>query len=162
MPKVQTKLFRRPEDAKKAIQELKAKGFKAEEIGVVTGEKGAKEVGDSVKPVAEVGSVTAMGHAASLSSKGGNDLAKSLGEFWEASEETVNYYRHAISLGGIVVSVHADDARADKAREILRAAAAHPRKKVPLQEISPGFLKASRMSSTNPIDAPMSGDFRRY
>jgi hypothetical protein len=35
MPKVQTKLFRKPEDAQKAISELKAKGFKAEEMGIV-------------------------------------------------------------------------------------------------------------------------------
>jgi hypothetical protein len=160
MPKVQTKLFRKPEDAKKAISELKAKGFKAEEIGIVTSGKGKNEMGD-VKPAADVGSVTAMGHASSLS-KAGSDLIKALGEFWGVPEETVNYYQHVISLGGIVVSVHADDAHAEKAHEVLRAAAAHPRKKMPLQEISPGFLKASRMSSTNPIDAPMSGDFRRY
>jgi hypothetical protein len=160
MPKVQTKLFRRPEDAKKAISELKAKGFKAEEIGIVTSGKGKKEMGD-VKPVADVGPVTAMGHAASLS-QAGSDLAKALGEFWSVPEDTVNYYQRAVSLGGIVVSVHADDAHAEKAHEVLRAAAAHARKKMPLQEISPGFLKASRMSSTNPIDAPMSGDFRRY
>ena len=160
MPKVQTKLFRKPEDAKKAISELKAKGFKAEEIGIVTSGKGKKEMGD-VKPAADVGSVTAMGHASSLS-KAGSDLAKALSEFWSVPEDTVNYYQHVISLGGIVVSVHADDAHAEKAHEVLRAAAAHARKKMPLQEISPGFLKASRMSSTNPIDAPMSGDFRRY
>jgi hypothetical protein len=160
MPKVQTKLFRRPEDAKKAISELKAKGFKAEEIGIVTSGKGKKEMGD-VKPVADVGPVTAMGHAASLS-QAGSDLAKALSEFWSVPEDTVNYYQRAVSLGGIVVSVHADDAHAEKAHEVLRAAAAHARKKMPLQEISPGFLKASRMSCTNPIDAPMSGDFRRY
>jgi hypothetical protein len=160
MPKVQTKLFRKPEDARKAISELKAKGFKAEEIGIVTSGKGKKEMSD-VNPVADVGSVTAMGHATSLS-KAGSDLAKALSEFWSVPEDTVNYYQHVISLGGIVVSVHADDAHAEKAHEVLRAAAAHPRKKMPLQEISPGFLKASRMSSTNPMDAPMSGDFRRY
>jgi hypothetical protein len=160
MPKVQTKLFRRPEDAKKAISELKAKGFKAEEIGIVTSGKGKKEMGD-VKPVADVGPVTAMGHATSLS-HAGSDLAKALGEFWSVPEDTVNYYQRAVCLGGIVVSVHADEAHAEKAHEVLRTATAHPRKKSPLQEISPGFLKASRMSCTNPIDAPMSGDFRRY
>ena len=160
MPKVQTKLFRRPEDAKKAIHELKAKGIKAEEIGIITSGKGVKEIGDSLKPSAAVGSMTAMGHATSL--KEGSDMAKALGEFWGVPEDTVNYYQHVVSLGGIVVSIHADDAHAEKVHEVLRAATAHPRKKSPLQEISPGFLKASRMSSTNPIDAPMSGDFRRY
>jgi hypothetical protein len=147
MAKVQTKLFRRP--------------FKAEEIGVITSGKGKKEMADSLKPTADVNSVTAMGHASSLS-KAGDDLAKALAEFWSVPDETANYYRHGVSLGGIVVSVHADDAQAQKAHEILRDASAHPRKKTPLQQISPGFLKASRMSCTNPIDAPMSGDFRRY
>ena len=161
MPKVQTKLFRKPEEAKKAIHELKAKGFKAEEIGIVTSGRGKKEMGDSLKPEADVNSIAAMGHATSLA-KAGSDLAKALGEFWGVPEDTVSYYQRAVSLGGVVVSVHADDAQAEKAHEILRAATAHARKKMPLQEISPGFLKASRMSSTNPIDAPMSGDFRRY
>jgi len=161
MAKVQAKLFRKPEEAKKAINELKAKGIKVEEIGIITSGKGKKEMGDSIKPAADIDSVTAMGHATSLS-KAGSDLAKALGEFWGVPEDTVNYYQRAIALGGIVVSVHADDAQAEKAHEILRAAAAHARKKMPLEEISPGFLKASRMSSTNPIDAPMSGDFRRY
>jgi len=161
MAKVQAKLFRKPEEAKKAINELKAKGIKVEEIGIITSGKGKKEMGDSIKPAADIDSVTAMGHATSLS-KAGSDLSKALGEFWGVPEDTVNYYQRAIALGGIVVSVHADDAQAEKAHEILRAAAAHARKKMPLQEISPGFLKASRMSSTNPIDAPMSGDFRRY
>jgi len=127
MPKVQTKLFRRPEDAKKAISELKAKGFKAEEIGIVTSGKGKKEMGD-VKPVADVGPVTAMGHAASLS-QAGSDLAKALSEFWSVPEDTVNYYQRAVSLGGIVVSVHADEAHAEKAHEVLRTATAHARKK---------------------------------
>ena len=161
MAKVQTKLFRRPEDAKKAISELKAKGFKAEDIGIITNVKGKKELGENIKPAAEVGSVTAMGHATSLS-KAGEDMAKALAELWSVPADTVSYYQRAISLGGIVVSVQVDDAQAEKAHEILRAASAHPRKKMPLQQISPGFLKASRMSCTNPIDAPMSGDFRRY
>src|SRR4030042_6974325 len=149
MPKVQTKLFRKPEDAKKAIHNLKEKGIKAEEIGVLTSGKGKTEMGDSIKPVAEVGSMTTMGHATAVS-KAGSDLGKSLAEFWGVPEDTVNYYQRGISLGGIVVSVHADAAHAEKALEVLRAASAHPRKKAPLQEISPGFLKASRMSATTP------------
>ncbi len=160
MAKVLTKLFRRPEDAQKAIHELKAKGINEREIGIVTSGKGKKEMGHSLKPAEDIDSVTAMGHATSLSKVG--DISKALGEFWGVPEDTVSYYQRAIALGGIVVSVHADDVQAKEAHEVLRAATAHARKKMPLQEISPGFLKASRMSCTNPIDAPMSGDFRRY
>jgi hypothetical protein len=161
MPKVETKLYRKPEEAKKAIHDLKAKGFKPEEIGVVTSEKRRQDLAESIKPAADVGSVLAMGAATSLA-KAGSDLSKALSELWGAPEEAVNYYKHSIDLGGIVVSVHVDEAKAAQARQILRAAAEPVAKKRPLSTISPGFLKASRMSSTNPIDAPMSGDFRRY
>ena len=161
MPKIETKLYRKPEEAKKAISDLKAKGFKPEEIGVVTSEKRKQELAESIKPAADVGSVLAMGAATSIS-KAGSDLGKALSELWGVPEDTVNYYQHSVVLGGIVVSVHTDDAKAAQARQLLRAAAGPAAKKTPLQQISPGFLKASRMSSTNPIDAPMSGDFRRY
>jgi len=161
MPKIETKLYRKPEEAKKAINDLKAKGFKPEEIGVVTSEKRKKDLAESIKPAAEVGQVLAMGAATSIS-KAGSDLSKALSELWGAPEDTVNYYQHSVALGGIVVSVNADDAKAAEARQILRAAAGPVSKKTTLSTISPGFLKASRMSSTNPIDAPMSGDFRRY
>ena len=58
-------------------------------------------------------------------------------------------------------SVKADEAKLEDAKQVLRA--------VPVCSCgdricgtSPGFQVASRMSATNPIDAPMSGDFRRY
>jgi hypothetical protein len=161
MPKVETKLYRKPEEAKKAINDLKAKGFKPEEIGVIASEKRKKELAESIKPAADIGSVLAMGAATSIS-KAGSDLGKALTELWGAPEETVSYYQHSIDLGGIVVSVQVDEAKVAQARQILRAAAEPVSKKTTLSTISPGFIKAGRMSSTNPIDAPMSGDFRRY
>lgn len=161
MPKVETKLYRKPEEAKKAIDDLKAKGFKPEEIGVVTNENRKKDLGDSIKPAVVVNSVVALGAATSIS-KAGSDLSKALTELWGIPEETTSYYQRGIALGGVVVSVHAEDAKAAQARQILRAAAGRVAKKTALAQISPGFLKASRMSATNPIDAPMSGDFRRY
>ena len=139
MAKVATKLFREPGEAKEAISELKAKGFKADEIGIFTSAERAKELGADIKPVSDVGELTEMG----------------------VPEETVNYYRFGITSGGIVVSVQADEGRVAQAQELLRAS--------PISSLgdricgtSPGFQAASRMSATNPIDAPMSGDFRRY
>jgi len=161
MPKIETKLYRKPEEAKKAINDLKAKGFKPEEIGVVTSEKRKKELAESLKPAADVGQVLAMGAATHIS-KAGSDLGKALAELWGVPEDTVNYYQHSVVLGGIVVSVQVDEAKAAQARQVLRAAAGPAAKKTTLSTVSPGFLKASRMSATNPIDAPMSGDFRRY
>jgi len=139
MAKVAVKLFREPGEAKEAIGELKAKGFKKEEIVVLTSAERAKDLGGDIKPVSDVGKLTEIG----------------------VPEETVNYYQFGITSGGIVVSVQADESRVAQAQELLRA--------VPICSCedricgtSPGFQAASRMSATNPIDAPMSGDFRRY
>ena len=139
MAKVAAKLFREPGEAKEAIGELKAKGFKKEEIVVLTSAERAKDLGGDIKPVSDVGKLTEIG----------------------VPEETVNYYQFGITSGGIVVSVQADESRVAQAQELLRA--------VPICSCedricgtSPGFQAASRMSATNPIDAPMSGDFRRY
>jgi hypothetical protein len=161
MPKVETKLYRKPEEAKKAIDDLKAKGFKPEEIGAITSEHRKNYLGDSINPTVVVDSVVAMGAAAAISKAGAN-LVKALTELWGIPEETATYYQRGVALGGILVSVHVEDAKAAQARQILRAAAGPVAKKMPLAQISPGFLKASRMTATNPIDAPMSGDFRRY
>lgn len=139
MPKVATKLFREPGEAKTAISELKAAGFKASEIRLITSAKRAKELDADVKPVTDAGELTDLG----------------------IPEETVDYYQYAISSGGIVISVHAEEDRVARAQELLRT--------LPIcscddsmYSTSPGFNAASRMSATNPIDAPMSGDFRRY
>ncbi len=139
MAKVAAKLFREPGEAKEAISGLKAKGFKEEEIVVVTSAERAKDLGTDIKPASDVSKLTEMG----------------------VPEETVNYYQFGIASGGIVVSVQADEGRVAQAQELLRA--------VPIcsgedrvQGTSPGFQAGSRMSATNPIDAPMSGDFRRY
>ena len=139
MPRVATKLFREPGEAEQAVSELKAKGYKAEEIVVITNEPRARELGADIKPLSDVSKLTEMG----------------------VPEATVKYYDYGVSAGGIVVSVQADEARVAKAQELLRA--------VPVCSCddrvcgtSPGFQSASRMSATNPIDAPMSGDFRRY
>ena len=139
MPKVVTKLFREPVEAEQAVNELKAKGYKAEEIVVITSEPRARELGSDIKPLSDANKLTEMG----------------------VPEATVKYYDYSISAGGIIVGVQADEARADQAQELLRT--------IPVCSIgdrihgtSPGFQAASRMSATNPVDAPMSGDFRRY
>lgn len=139
MPKIATKLFREPDEAKEAVGQLKAKGFKAEEIVVLASAERSKSLGPDIKPMSDPGKLAEMG----------------------VPEHTVNYYRYSIPSGGIVVSVQADEGRVADAQEVLRA--------VPvcgcgdrICGTSPGFQVASRMSATNPIDAPMSGDFRRY
>jgi hypothetical protein len=139
MAKVATKLFRELEEAKHAVGDLKAKGYKAEEIGVIANEKRGKELGADIKAVSDVGKLAKLG----------------------IPEETVNYYQYGVAAGGIVVSVQADESRIAAAQEVLRGATCACESSS-LCDVSPGFLKAGRMSATNPLDAQMSGEFRKY
>lgn len=139
MPRVATKLFREPEEAKKAIDELKANGYKADEVLVVASAERSKKLGSDFKTESDVGKLAEIG----------------------VPEATVNYFKHGVAAGGVVVGVQADEARVAQAQQLLRT--------VPVCSCdsricgtSPGFQHASRMTATNPIDAPMSGDFRRY
>jgi len=161
MTKVVAKLFREPEEARKAIKDLLAAGYSEREIGVLACGRRKDELEANIKPAADVGQLTAMGVAAKISSASDN-LKGALAELWGVSGETVDYYQFGISSGGIVVSVHVEEARAAKARQVLRQATKSPREKLSMQVKSPGFLAASRMSVTNPVDALMSGDFRKY
>ena len=139
MPKVASKLFREPSEAKAAVDQLKAKGFKAEDIVVVANAKRAKELGAGVKAVPDTAKLAAMG----------------------VPEDTISYYQYSMSSGAIVVGVQAaDENHAAQAQQLLRKVA-HREKTKPCAT-SPGFGLSGRMSATNPIDAPMSGDFRRY
>ena len=98
---------------------------------------------------------TALGEA--------TELATALAELWDIPEETLSYYQSSLSLGGILVSVYAEEARLEGARQLLRKAGVRPlAERSPMWASSPGFTTASKMSETNPIDAPMSGDFRKY
>ncbi|UCC60024.1 MAG: hypothetical protein JSW38_05455 [Dehalococcoidia bacterium] len=139
MAKVATKLFREPKEATIALDELKSKGFKADEIVVVASAERSKDLGADIKPVGDVAKLAGMG----------------------VSEATVSYYDYIISSGGIVVGVQADESRIAQAQEVLRGV-------TPCTcddktcDSSPGFMAASRMTATNPMDASMSGEFRRY
>ncbi len=138
MPNVATKLFREPLEAKRAVDDLKSKGFKDDDIMVVASDQRAKAI-EGVKAQTDADKLAEMG----------------------VIQETIDYYKYSLPSGGIVVAVKADEAKLDEAKKVLRS--------VPVCSCgdricgtSPGFQVASRMSATNPIDAPMSGDFRRY
>jgi len=162
MPKVVTKLFREPDRAEKALNELKAKGYQAKEIGVVASQD--KAVASGVSPVAnsslaDAGAVVLAGAVAGVAKE--KDPVAALAALWGISEETLNYYKIGVFLGGVVVSVHAEEKKAEKARELLRAVEAEGERCL-VWTPSPGFLQAERMSATNPVDAKMTGDFRKY
>jgi len=135
------KLFRDPLVAARAAEELKSKGLKAEEIGILVrdGEK-AKKLGTKVTK--EIGAA----------------LTK-----LDLPEDTVRYYEFGASVGGVLISVQTDEARLPQAREVLRGTdlgAAQARGE--MWASSPAFPAAGRMTATDPIDAKMTGDFRKY
>jgi len=139
MPKVATKLFREAGEVKQAVSALKDKGFKAEEIEVLANKERGKELGSDVKSTTDAGGLAKLG----------------------VPDETVDYYKFSIESGGIVVSVQADEGRIAQAQQVLRAAPVCSCEDI-ICGASPGFQAGGRMTATNPLDASMSGEFRRY
>ena len=135
------KLFRDPLSAAKATEELKSKGFKAEEIGIL---------------------VSDVDKAKKLGTKATDKIGTALTKL-DLPEDTIRYYEFGASVGGVLISVEADESRLSKAQEILREAAIKDApKKGEMWASSPAFPAAGRMTATDPIDAKMTGDFRKY
>lgn len=90
------------------------------------------------------------------------DIEKELAETG-LPEQALDYYRMGVEVGGRVVKVSVDDAKVPEVNKVLLAAGHDRLVDRPAQWFtSPGFAKAPRMSATNPIDATMTGDFRKY
>jgi hypothetical protein len=168
MAKATVKLFRDPLNAERAVEELAAKGFKGDGISVLVRdkEKATKLVLTETAKVIlpETGATLAMGAIANALAKAGSEEAMpTLTSFLGISEEAAKYYDFGISVGSVLISVHADEARLPQAQEILRTADALA---APAEgktwATSPGFALAGRMTGTDPIDAKMTGDFRKY
>ena len=170
MAKAAVKLFKDPLNAEKAAAELKAKGFKAAEIGILVRDQ-AKAAKFTSAKTAEVtlpqaGTTLALGAmAAALATTAASaeEAVATLADLLGLPEEAVKYYEFGLTAGGILISVHADEARLPQAQEILRSAdTLVAAAKGEMWGSSPGFASAGRMTETNPIDAKMTGDFRRY
>ena len=171
MAKTVVRLFKDPQQAEKALADLKAAGYKAEDIGILTASISAakKLAGDASIVVdlklPEVGPVYAIGPLATvlsevITAKGDSEAA--LAATLSIPEEAVKYHEFGVAMGDVLVSVRTDEGRLPQAQEILRSAGAETIESGAQWSKSPGFAAASRMTQTNPIDAPMSGDFRRY
>jgi len=167
MAKAITKLFRDPKDAEKAFKELLKCGFDARDIGILMLQgEGFRRLQSALKGIAsertslpDIGTVIGIGPIASAiqQSDPGNALIQAL----NITPEAYEYYRFGILVGGILVSVHDSEERLIKAQAVLRASVPKP-KVMETGARSPGFAVADRMNATNPMDAPMSGDFRKY
>ncbi len=171
MAKTVVRLFKDHQQAEKAVADLKATGYKAEDIGILTASlSAAKKLAGNATiardiALAEAGAVCAAGPVAEVlnevtAAKGDGEAA--LAATLNIPEEAVKYYEFGIAMGGVLISVHVEEGRSAKAQEILRSAGADSVERADRWSKSPGFAAASRMTQTNPIDAPMSGDFRRY
>jgi hypothetical protein len=172
MAKPVAKLFRDAPSAQRALGQLISQGYKAEEIGLLAREKedvsclSTQAASTARAALPQTGDTIATGPIANALSEAGpkaagDELATALTKVLGISQEAYDYYTFGISVGGVLVSVHTGEDRLSPARGILRSAESVP----PREEAganSPGFALAARMTATNPIDAKMSGDFRRY
>lgn len=142
MSKSAVKLFRDPLRAAKAAEDLKSNGFKGQEIGIVVSSgESAEKLGATVT----------------------KDVTAALSDLSDRSEEAIKYYEAGLEVGGVLINVKADEARLAKAQEILKSAdVGDSPKRFEMWSSSPAFPAAEKMSATNPIDAKMSGDFRKY
>jgi len=166
MAKTIVKLFRDPKIAEKAIGDLIKHGFLATEIGTIS-QKGKadylhllfKETAREHTSLPETGDVVATGPLAAVVRQA--DPGAALIETLNITPEAYDYYRFGILSGGILISVHDSEQRLKKAASVLRSAIPKPIM-METGAKSPGFATADRMNATNPIDAPLSGDFRKY
>lgn len=170
MTKPVVKFFRDPSQAEKALSELKKHGFKLAELGILLSEKSnvetfiksAHSVSKGVT-IGEFGNLIATGPASdALAKVKDGDSAAALAELWGTSEDVVKYYGLGVFIGGVVISVHADASRQAKAKELIRVTSLERIRRTPAQANTPGFAQTERMSATNPVDAAMTGDFRKY
>lgn len=173
MAKRAIKLFRDAAKAEKAARELMARGYTAEEISILMKDKAVAERFSAGNGPARaevdipgVGPTVALGPLAGVLGQAGGSadaVVAALMQELGISPDIYPYYEFGLSLGGIMVSVHAEKERLAEARQVMREIDAETDKeRPPIWSHSPGFSKSQRMVETNPVDAKLSGDFRRY
>jgi hypothetical protein len=161
MGKAVVKLYRDLPRARKAVQQLLSSGFAPQEVSLVAGPQ------DLVQ-IAEVGGVptvqaTMSGKAVAVSGPLSQELKdgsveQALLEALGVAEDGMGYYQFGVITGGVMVAVTGDEQKLAGARHALREAETMVAEKAQ----SPGFEQAPRMTGTDPVDAKMTGDFRRY
>jgi len=160
------RLFRSPDSVDKALGVLKDKGF-SKEVAVVlrpmeqNRRLASKLTGSSQSDIGGLGQVLSTGPVSAPLKDAKEDLAALLSRELGIPAEQGKYYEFALRIGGILLAVYTDESKASLARLALKSAETLA-KEPAVSAKSPGFVKAARMVDTNPVDAPMSGDFRRY
>lgn len=165
------KFFRNTEHAQNALKELTAHGYKPEEIGVLTRDRPGAEAfvagkGPVVRDVmvTNIGPVLATGPLAeALKTVSNGDAGEVLAKVAELPEGRIGFYQFGLATGGVLISVHAEGKRAEEARTLLRQLETATIGTTGQTWVNcPSFVGGNRMTETNPRDAEMTGDFRRY
>lgn len=159
MGKATVKLYRDPEAAIKAIKALRQQGYSLEEIGLIAAPVNTtliEELKGGVSLTSPQGAMVAAGAAAKAINS--QDPEQGLREALDIPADIFGYYRFGVAMGGVLVSVQASEERLGRAAGILRQAAGLGVEKT----TCPGFDRAARMTESDPVDAKMTGDFRRY
>lgn len=171
MSKAPVKFFRNTEHAQNALKELRAHGYKPEEIGVLTRDRPGAEVfvagkGPVVRDVlvTNIGPVLATGPLAEvLKAVCNGDAGDVLAQIADLPEGRIGFYQFGLAMGGVLISVHATGKRAEDAKVLLRRLETAAVGTTGQTWVNcPGFEGGDRMTETNPRDAEMTGDFRRY
>ncbi|MFO8009836.1 MAG: hypothetical protein R6U89_03380 [Dehalococcoidia bacterium] len=106
-----------------------------------------------------VSELKSRGYEAKVIDQGGENELEGL----DLPEQALNYYKIGLAVGGKIVRVDADEQKAEEVNKVLISAGFEELTERPAQwASSPGFTRAPRMAGTNPIDAAMTGDFRKY
>ncbi len=163
MVKKVARLYKDPGTALKVVEALKASGFSDSEVGLLMRGNGQSSPDGATRlALPEIGDGIASGYIAAALSQGGakeEELDKALAGALGVSADVLDYYKFGVAVGNVLVSVQADEDKLAKAKQVLRQADTMLQSS---KARAQGFTLASRMTATNPVDAPMSGDFRRY
>jgi hypothetical protein len=161
MGKAVVKLYRDLPRARKALQQLLGSGFAPQELSLVAG---PQELGKltEVKGVPTTqgtmsGAAVAVSGPLSQEVKGG-DVEQALMGALGVAEDGMGYYQFGVLTGGVVLAVSGDEKKLAGARSALREAETMTAERAN----APGFEQAPRMTESDPVDAKMTGDFRRY
>lgn len=104
-------------------------------------------------------SLKEMGGNVSVIEKGAEGQLDSMG----LSEQVLDYYKIGLFIGGKLVKADIDDAKVEEANKLMiDTGFDHLNERPPQWATSPSFVRAEKMSATNPMDAEMTGDFRVY
>ena len=161
MAKAVVKLYRDLPRARKALQRLFSSGFAPGELGLVASPQELSKITElqgvpTIQGTMSGVPVAVTGPLAQEMKDGAVEpaLLESLG----VAEDGLDYYQFGVLTGGVVIGVTGEEQKLEKARSAIRETETMASEKA----VTPGFIQANRMTESDPADAKMTGDFRRY